>query len=371
MDGRDAMAMSGPSSYYMAHRGIPGPGAGSQLGLHGATQPGIRSMLNPGSSLAVPSSGVSSAAFQLESPPAASSHGGGGGGGQGEGGIQVESVKRKRGRPRKYGPVGSVALALSPVSSSAPPDTVIGSGSGVPAQKRGRGRPPGTGRKQQLASLGGLKISLLAFVCERSSLPSYDIAAKIMSFSQQGPRAVCILSANGAVSAVTLRQSATSGGTVTYELMQNFELDQGRFEILCLSGSYMLTGNGGSRSRTGGLSISLSSPDGRVIGGGVAGLLIAATPVQVTAILICCIICTFVKVIVGSFIYAGSKAKNKAKASNETGAEFELQVGDKQSTPYSALTSQNLTPSPVMGGWPGLRQLDIRNAHIDIDLTRG
>jgi len=45
-----------------------------------------------------------------------------------------------------------------------------------------------------------------------------DIATKIMSFSQQGPRAVCILSANGAVSTVTLRQPATSGGTVTYEV---------------------------------------------------------------------------------------------------------------------------------------------------------
>lgn len=45
-----------------------------------------------------------------------------------------------------------------------------------------------------------------------------DIATKIMSFSQQGPRAVCILSANGAVSTVTLRQPASSGGTVTYEV---------------------------------------------------------------------------------------------------------------------------------------------------------
>lgn len=43
----------------------------------------------------------------------------------------------------------------------------------------------------------------------------------------------------------------------------------------------MVTDNGGSRSRTGGLSISLAGPDGRVIGGGVAGLLKAATPVQV------------------------------------------------------------------------------------------
>lgn len=39
-----------------------------------------------------------------------------------------------------------------------------------------------------------------------------------MSFSQNGPRAVCILSASGAISNVTLRQSATSGGTATYEV---------------------------------------------------------------------------------------------------------------------------------------------------------
>lgn len=75
--------------------------------------------------------------------------------------------------------------------------------------------------------------------------------------------------------------------------------------------------------------------------------------------------------IVGSFIYAGSKAKNKTKASNETCAESELEVGDNQSTPYSALPNQNLNASSVMGSWPGLRPLDTRNAHVDIDLTRG
>jgi len=37
----------------------------------------------------------------------------------------------------------------------------------------------------------------------------------------------------------------------------------------------------GTRSRTGGMSVSLASPDGRVVGGGVAGLLVAATPIQV------------------------------------------------------------------------------------------
>lgn len=62
---------------------------------------------------------------------------------------------------------------------------------------------------------------------------------------------------------------------------------QGRFEILCLSGSYLLTDDGGSRSMSGGLSISLSSPDGRVIGGGVGGLLRAASPVQVINLSFC------------------------------------------------------------------------------------
>lgn len=57
---------------------------------------------------------------------------------------------------------------------------------------------------------------------------------------------------------------------------------QGRFEILSLSGSFMPTDNNqGTRSRAGGMSVSLASPDGRVVGGGVAGVLIAATPVQV------------------------------------------------------------------------------------------
>lgn len=62
--------------------------------------------------------------------------------------------------------------------------------------------------------------------------------------------------------------------------LMNFHM-QGRFEILTLSGSFLLSESSGQRSRTGGLSVSLSGPDGRVLGGGVAGLLTAASPVQV------------------------------------------------------------------------------------------
>ena len=38
----------------------------------------------------------------------------------------------------------------------------------------------------------------------------------------------------------------------------------------------------GTRSRPGGMSVTLASPDGRVVGGGVAGLLVAASPMQVS-----------------------------------------------------------------------------------------
>lgn len=56
---------------------------------------------------------------------------------------------------------------------------------------------------------------------------------------------------------------------------------------------------GGSWQRTGGLSVSLAGSDGRVIGGGVAGLLMAASPIQVRLLYVGCFLtcgkfCVFV-----------------------------------------------------------------------------
>ncbi|PRQ19388.1 putative PPC domain, AT hook, DNA-binding protein [Rosa chinensis] len=203
-----------------------------------------------------------------------------------------EPMKRKRGRPRKYGPDGTMSLALSPSAQSAavpvnqssggfsppppppPPAAAASGGAASPttSTKKARGRPPGSTntKKQQLEALGSAGMGFTPHVITVKA--GEDVSSKIMSFSQNGPRAVCILSANGAISNVTLRQAATSGGTVTYE---------GRFEILSLSGSFLLSEIDGQRSRTGGLSVSLSSSDGRVLGGCVAGLLTAACPVQV------------------------------------------------------------------------------------------
>ncbi|KGN55540.1 AT-hook motif nuclear-localized protein 10 [Cucumis sativus] len=195
---------------------------------------------------------------------------------------QSEPVKRKRGRPRKYGPDGSMAVApavrpaaatqssggFSPSPTAAPQS---GRSASPTSLKKPRGRPPGSStKKHHLDTSESAGVGFTPHVITVKA--GEDVSSKIMSFSQNGPRAVCILTANGAISNVTLRQPAMSGGTVTYE---------GRFEILSLSGSYLLSENGGQRSRTGGLSVSLSGPDGRVLGGGVAGLLTAASPVQV------------------------------------------------------------------------------------------
>ncbi|KAK9164764.1 hypothetical protein Syun_005666 [Stephania yunnanensis] len=242
---------------------------------------------------------------------------GGGGGGDGsvgnignmvQHGLNMnmgEPLKRKRGRPRKYGPDGTMALALTPTASTAaaataaPPVGFSSSSAGSPSlSKKARGRPPGSGKKQQMAALGSGGIGFTPHVITVKA--GEDVSSKIMSFSQHGPRAVCILSANGAISNVTLRQAATSGGTVTYE---------GRFEILSLSGSFLLSESGGQRSRTGGLSVSLAGPDGRVLGGGVAGLLTAASPVQV---------------VVGSFLAEGGRKESKLNQSDPSSAPSKL-----------------------------------------------
>ncbi|CAN8244627.1 unnamed protein product [Cochlearia groenlandica] len=213
-------------------------------------------------------------------------------------------LKKKRGRPRKYNPDGTLAVTLSPmpISSSVPLTTELAS------QKRGRGRGRGRGKgdhnnnnnnnsnnwlknshvSESYNSQGGgsaevVSASLTPHVLTVNA--GEDVTMKIMTFSQQDSRAICILSANGPISNVTLRQSMTSGGTLTYE---------GHFEILSLTGSFTPSESGGTRSRAGGMSVSLAGQDGRVFGGGLAGLFIAAGPVQV---------------VVGSFIAGQEETK--------------------------------------------------------------
>ncbi|KAJ8768564.1 hypothetical protein K2173_022674 [Erythroxylum novogranatense] len=349
MEGREAIALSSGSSPYYIHRGggIGGSGSASQTGsFH--TPSGFRPLPNPNiQAQSNTRHGSSGSTFSVESSNTKFSHG-----------INIsvpsgipdsEPVKKKRGRPRKYAPDGQVSLGLS--SMLARPKPSLGHDPMSP--KRARGRPPGSGRKQQLALLGEWMNNSagLAFAPHVIQIGvGEDIVAKILSFAQQRPRAVCILSGTGTVSLVTLRQPASSGPSITYE---------GRFEILCLSGSYLVADDGGPRSRTGGISASLSSADGHVIGGAIA-VLIAASPIQV-------VLC--------SFVHGDSKNKDRPVGRPRSDKNSTPQSSDKSpiaksSIPTSASSAQNSTPT-LMSGWPGSRPIDLRNPHTDIDLTRG
>ncbi|KAI4349033.1 hypothetical protein L6164_009685 [Bauhinia variegata] len=205
--------------------------------------------------------------------------------------------KKKRGRPRKYDADGNLRLAYHSAPQAATGFSLSPGSASDFSSKRGRGRPRGSGNWQLLASLG----DLFAITAGGDFIPHVvtvhtgeDVAGKILQFAQKGPRGICILSANGAISNVTLRQPGSSGGLLTYE---------GRFEILSLSGSSRVADNGGIKSRTVGLSVSLAGPDGRVIGGGVAGLLTAASPIQI---------------VMGSFMPVGHKTQKKKQHREHT-----------------------------------------------------
>ncbi|CAL5426391.1 unnamed protein product [Camellia sinensis] len=183
------------------------------------------------------------------------------------GGVEGQvTVRRKRGRPRKHEVEENSPLPISPDFLASPVRITL---------KRGRGRPRGTGKLKKLASLGGVAVDTTG----RDFTPHVvkikvgeDIAEKIVSFSQGGPRAVCILAATGPVSTVDIHQAGSFGSVILrYE---------GCFELLTLTGSPAFNEVGGVRRKIGMLSVSLAKPDGTVFGGAVAGSLIAAGPVQ-------------------------------------------------------------------------------------------
>ncbi|KAL6556390.1 hypothetical protein OROGR_005678 [Orobanche gracilis] len=361
MDGREVMAYpAGSASYYLNRgggSGNSGPGfnihgGGAQpAGIHIRAPPVFKNLSNPNiafqpnvrASVVGGGGSVSGSSYHIEDESANFSHdrdmtvrsGGLQGGGP---------IKKKRGRPRKYGPDGSnMSLGLSPLSASKNSSEGMSSG-----EKKQKGRPRGTGWRQKLAPLGEWMNSSagLAFTPHVLRVGiGEDVAAKILAFAQQRDRALCIMSANGSVSAVTLRQPTTSGSTITYE---------GRFEILCLSGSYLVAESGGPGNRTGGISISVCSPDGHIVGGAIGGRLTAASSVQVVAC---------------SFVYGSTKPKNKADSGTKDDQQLPFdQSAENPSTPTATPSSRIYTPNSGPGVWPPGQ---ISNSQTDIDLMRG
>lgn len=156
MDCREEMALSGSSPYYFNTR-VSGPISNSSSSVFGSSPPDFKNFSNPNSSIETnvmvghvgPTLNVENSPSSFGDDMNMGVNSGSGGGGMASGDL----AKKKRGRPRKYVPDGAnVSLALSPFSSNLSPGSEV--------ERKNRGRPKGTGRKQRLASLGNFSSRL-------------------------------------------------------------------------------------------------------------------------------------------------------------------------------------------------------------------
>ncbi|KAF8103215.1 hypothetical protein N665_0188s0164 [Sinapis alba] len=154
--------------------------------------------------------------------------------------------------------------------------------SGSTSGKRPRGRPPGSKNKPKppvIVTRDSPNV-LRSHVLEVSS--GADIVESVNTYARRRGRGVSILSGNGAVANVTLRQPVTTlgnnggteagaGGVATL---------RGRFEILTITGTVLPPP---APPGCGGLSIFVAGEQGRMIGGSVVAPLVASGPVILMA----------------------------------------------------------------------------------------
>ncbi|CAN6918056.1 unnamed protein product [Brassica oleracea] len=147
--------------------------------------------------------------------------------------------------------------------------TASGSSSG----RRPRGRPAGSKNKPKPPTIitRDSPNVLRSHVLEVTS--GSDISEAVSTYATRRGCGVCVLSATGAVTNVTIRQPAapTGGGVITLH---------GRFEILSLTGTALPPP---APPGAGGLTVYLAGGQGQVVGGNVAGSLIASGPVVLMA----------------------------------------------------------------------------------------
>ncbi|KAJ0582370.1 putative AT-hook motif nuclear-localized protein [Helianthus annuus] len=160
-------------------------------------------------------------------------------------------VKKKRGRPRKYGPDGVVAGSVGETGRTLSPIPISAAG------------PPISGGYSEI-KFGDSEGSGGSLFGEKKKVKMSSVETK----SKHG------------YGCMDLGDRIASGGSFTPHMV-TVNPGQGRFEILSLSGSFTPGEFGGLSSCETKMSITLSSPDGRVVGGQLGGVLTAAGPVQV------------------------------------------------------------------------------------------
>ncbi|PKU82056.1 AT-hook motif nuclear-localized protein 21-like [Dendrobium catenatum] len=138
--------------------------------------------------------------------------------------------------------------------------------------RRPRGRPPGSKNKPKAPLLltRGTPNTLQSHILEIAA--GSDVFTSLSDFARRRQRGLSILTACGTVTDVSIRQPAAAGDILNLH---------GRFDILSLSGSFLPPpAPPGATS----LAVFLAGGgQGMVVGGSVAGALIAAGPVIVIA----------------------------------------------------------------------------------------
>ncbi|BAT78429.1 hypothetical protein LR48_Vigan04g200200 [Vigna angularis] len=166
------------------------------------------------------------------------------------------------------------ALVATPPTAQKP-NSSGGDGATIEVVRRPRGRPPGSKNKPKppVIITRDPEPAMSPYILEVSG--GNDVVEAIAQFSRRKNMGICVLTGSGTVASVTLRQpSTTPGATVTF---------QGRFDILSVSATFLPQQSGVSPAVPNGFAISLSGPQGQIVGGMVAGGLMAAGTVFVIA----------------------------------------------------------------------------------------
>ncbi|XP_047983272.1 AT-hook motif nuclear-localized protein 28-like [Salvia hispanica] len=132
--------------------------------------------------------------------------------------------------------------------------------------RRPRGRPPGSKNKPKPPVFVTRDATMSPYVLE---LPGgVDIVDSTARFCRKRSVGLCLLSANGAVADVTLRQPSA---TVTFH---------GRFDILSISATVLPPG----ATAAGPFAVTVAGPQGQVVGGHVVGPLVSAGTIYLVGV---------------------------------------------------------------------------------------
>ncbi|XP_040382602.1 AT-hook motif nuclear-localized protein 17-like [Oryza brachyantha] len=165
-----------------------------------------------------------------------------------------------------------------------------GGGEGVAkaaVAKRRRGRPPGSKNKPKPPVLVTREAPEPAAAMRPHVLEipgGGDVAGALAGFARRRGLGICVLAGTGAVANVSLRHPLPPTAEISGAAAAAVVVFHGRYDILSISATFLPPAMSAAAPRAlGGLSISLAGPHGQIVGGAVAGPLVAATTVVVVA----------------------------------------------------------------------------------------